>query len=359
MEEEKKNVEENESDFADEVAPLEEQESTLPPPEETKEEEKPEEKNWDREGEAPEVKSAGEITDERLKLIESRRADFHKKYKKTNIFRWVVSLSALALIVLGYVIPTTVPPMAGSTWGIYITLGVLILAVLCIAIYSFVSRRWINKHMKQYFADYYASANSYVYEGDEEGAKGDVDTKLEPLTLKEAKTYEDIYKIGSRDTLKFSINGKNALVSDCAAQISIGKQLKTVFVGKLFVIDNEYKGDQILLYIKGYSRGLPPTALSGKEEILNDGRMAAFGNKTEFAKIFSDKTLKTLLDEFDTNKILVDVTISIVEGKTYYFMGYDDSAMVLPLEKPLVLAPLDEIKKNYASIKKVDSLLNL
>ena len=114
--EEKKNdeVEEEESDFADEIktaepapAPVEEKE-----PEETIDlhSEEPEEEEASAPTPAPDKK--GKITieypDENLGQVELARQEFYKVYHKSNIVKWIVSGVCILLIVCGWLIPNAI-----------------------------------------------------------------------------------------------------------------------------------------------------------------------------------------------------------------------------------------------------------
>ena len=51
------------------------------------------------------------------------------------------------------------------------------------------------------------------------------------------------------------------------------------------------------------------------------------------------------MKEIHTNKVLVDVAIAIKPGKTYFALGYEDSLMVLPMQKPFNPGPTQEYKQ--------------
>lgn len=59
-----------------------------------------------------------------------------------------------------------------------------------------------------------------------------------------------------------------------------------------------------------------------------------------------------------TNKLLVDVTIVIKSGRTYWYLGYEDDIMVLPNDKMFDPRFIKEYKEQIALILDAALLLN-
>ena len=64
------------------------------------------------------------------------------------------------------------------------------------------------------------------------------------------------------------------------------------------------------------------------------------------------------ITDIRTDAILVDVAISIYEGKVYIMMGYDDPLMVLPLQTEFDYKPTESYKKDMARIANLVEVLN-
>lgn len=358
--EEKKNdeVEEEESDFADEIktgaepapAPAEE-----PKPEDTidlysQEAEEVEETP------APAPAEKGKITieypDENLGKVELARQEFYKVYHKSNIIKWIVSGACILLIVCGWLIPNAIEALQENSMMIaLIACGVGLVGLL---IFNFFWRKNVTAAMNRYFREYYEHVNDYVFSERVSNLQGSIDNKIEEEELKNCNLYKDVGKVGSRATYTFDYKGKTIKVSDAAAQVVLGKTLRTVFVGKYLYTTNNYKGSDILIYFKGNKRALPPTNLAERKVFSDSKNIVIYGDKgTE--KVITAK-VREALNEFKTNKTFVDMAISIREGMTYFAMGYEDDLMVIALEKPFDPNPTVQ----YAGdLKKVLKLIDL
>lgn len=352
-------VEEEESDFADEIktaepapAPVEEKE-----PEETIDlhSEEPEE-----EEEAPAPTPApgkkGKITieypDENLGQVELARQEFYKVYHKSNIVKWIVSGVCILLIVCGWLIPNAIEALKENSMLIaLIACGVGLVGLL---VFNFFWRRNVQGAMNRYFREYYEHVNAYCFPKDIENLQGSIDNKIDEEELKNCDLYKDVGKVGSRATYTFDYHEKTIKVCDAAAQVVLGKTLRTVFVGKYLYTTNNYKGSDILIYFKGNKRALPPTNLAERKVFSDSKNIVIYGDKgTE--KVITPK-VREALNEFKTNKTFVDMAISIREGMTYFAMGYEDDLMVIALEKPFDPKPTVQ----YAGdLKKVLKLIDL
>lgn len=289
--------------------------------------------------------------DENLQNIENERLEFNKKYKKNSLWKWLVTFGCLALIILGWAL-TAIPAVnealksVNAQFPMYFTLIFVAVSLVVLLIFSSFFKKGIDKDMKVYFKKFYELQNAYIYPTECQNLEGDVDSKLDEAKLRESALYKDIYKVGSRACLSFDYDGKKIVISDAAAQVQDKKALRTVFVGKFLYFENNYKGDDVLIYFKGNKRALPPTNLAGRDVYKDSKTMVIYG-PAGTKKVLTMKVQKAL-NAFETNATFVDMAISIREGMTYIAMGYEDDLMVLPLEKPFNPAPTKEAKKNIA-----------
>ncbi len=358
---------EPESDFADEVK----REETVPVEEPAQEKQAQPEVNLYKEGEDAVTEEAAdasklekgkatstyEYNDENLIAIENARSEFHKAYKKENLIKWIITGVSLALIVAGYIIPNTIPALSGKQAGMYITLGVLLGAILILGVYSFLSKKRLDRLMNDYFAKFYSFSNAYSFSNlGVSNVEGGVANKIQPEDLSACNLYEDVVKVGSRDLVSFDYHDNRIKVVDCAAQTRGQKTLRTVFVGKMIVAPNHYTGDDVVVYLKGNKRALPPTNLAGLDVLEDHSDYVVYGKKGN-RKGLTKKSLEAI-KEIRTDKTLIDVAVSIREGNTYFLMGYEDNLMVLPLEKPFDPAPSehyhDDLKKVLTAIDTIN-----
>lgn len=356
---------EEESDFADQVQPTNPAEETnvesAPVVEETPEEEinlyAEKEENQTPESEETKITESKESAKENagdyfyenpeLEAIEEARKNFHKIYKKLNIIKWVITAVGLALIAAGWIIPTAIGGI-NSNLTMYISLGVTAVVLVAISVYSVIFRKKVNAQMKVYFKEYYDHTCAYVYPQSVENLKGTVDDKLPEDTFINSGIYTNVAKVGSRAYMTFSYKGFNASISDAAAQKKGERQLETLFVGKFIYFDGITSNDDLLIYIKGNKRALPPNSLKGRKLIEDNKTMVIYGNGK--AKSLLTKKVRDALSKFDTNKTFIDMAIAINEKGLFFAVGYEDDLMVLPLEKPFNPAPT---RQNKGDIQKI------
>lgn len=322
-------------------------------PVEVKKEEKIENKEKGKKGVISYV-----YNDEKLEKIEEERKLFSKKYKKENTIKWIISAACLVVIILGWVI-TSIPEVSkalGSTMSMVITLICVGISLVGLLVYSSIFKKKVDVLMGEYFEKFYELQNAYIYPETCQNFEGSVKAKLDDKALKDSEIYKEVFKVGSRGCYTFNYEGKKIVLADAAAQIQDKKALRTVFVGKYLYFDNSYQGSDILIYLKGNKRALPPTNLAGRDLYSDSKTMVIYGPSTT-KKVLTSK-VREALAKFDTNKTFIDMAIAIREGKTYIAMGYEDDLMVLPLETPFNPAPTMEAKKNIAEVLNLISALN-
>ena len=351
----KKPVEE-ESDFADEAKPV-----SAPVEEKPVEEKKPEQPKVDlfaekeapeapaevapAKGKAPEVKY--DYVDEDLQAIETARVNFFKIYKKQNLIKWIVT-GIILVAILGTWLGVTLTGNGTQNWATVTILVVVAVAVIGLGVYSVMFRKKLDKAMKGYFADYYTHNNHYVFGDQISSLTGTVDDKLDATMFNAAGLYKNVAKVGSRDCLHFVYKGKSIVMADAAGQINGQKSLQTCFVGKFIAVPNANEGAEIIIYLKGNKRALPPTTLDNYQ-VLEDGKTMVVYGPADGKKILTH-AVREALAAIDTDATLVDVAISVKRGMTYIAMGYEDNLMVLPMDKPFNPAPTMELKKNMSQV---------
>lgn len=354
-----------ESDFADEVKTPEQEPEEIP-------EEQPVEPSVDMyksepaEGElsgaeeqnASNDASKPDYSDPDLEGIEEARAIFHKVNRKYNIIKWILTGAALAILACSWVIPNTIPAI--QEWNqsaptIIMVCGIVVALVLMIAT-SAIFRKKVEKAMGEYFDAYYLHSNAYVYGARVGVLTGSVHDKLKKEDIVESNIYKDCNHIGSRATYSFDYDGVKVTVADAAAQSLEKRTQRTLFVGKYFFYDNNYKGSDILIYLKGNNRALPPNNLAGRNLLEDTRTMVIYGDGTAH-KVLT-KRVKDALAAFDTNKTFIDMAISIREGKTYLAVGFEDDLMVLPLKDAFDPGPTRELKKVTGQVLDLIEALN-
>lgn len=335
-----------------------------------KEEEKPSPEEGDKaeEGQKGEKKESGaEIleNEQDLQGIEAARQTFFKFYKKMNRIKWIVTAVILVIILVCWLVPnfiTTGTDAEGNAIALpsEITLGIgiggIVLGLAILVVYNIFFKKGVERETRNYFLGYYRGSDDFVFGSITKERTGDVDAKLPPETFNEAGLYKDVAKVGSRDCIGFDYKGHHVTFSDAAAQVKGAKALETVFVGKFMCIDNLYKGNELVVYLKGNKRALPPTTLEGRNLLEDTKTMIVYGEHD--GKRLLSKDVRAAISKIDTDATLVDFSIVVKPGKTFFLFGYEDNLMILPLEKPFDPYPTmhfkGDVEKVFAIVDTLD-----
>ena len=293
-----------------------------------------------------------------LQNVEDNRVVFLKSYKLHNTFKLIVMVFCLvAIIVAWFVFPTFLGDLKGLQTGL--SVGVSIVALGGTYGYSLYVRKKFDRKLKDYFDLYFRAVNEFVFTD-----KGFSEVELQKpgkITLDEfndCKLYKDVVEAGSRGLTSFKYNGIDMNVVDCAGNIKAEKRMKPVFVGKMVRAKASYKGKvPVCVYLKGNERSLPPTSVYEIKNVFEDQKIVIRSEYKDWKKVLSAPVMKAI-EAIKTNKILVDLAISIYEEKVFIMMGYDDPLMVLPLQSEFDSKPTELYKKDILAVSKLVEALN-
>ena len=296
---------------------------------------------------------------EGLQKVEDERKVFWKSYKLHNTIKTIVLFICMAAIITSFfVFPNVIPKeKSGLQLGLTITV-----AVVCLGGaygYSVYVRRKFEGRMKEYFDLYFRSVNDYVFE---DKVFSDVELQVPGKIIldefNECKLYKDVFQAGSRGLTTFKCKGIESSIVDCAGSVKAEKRVKPVFVGKMVRTKASYEGEEpVYIYLKGNERSLPPTNLEEVKNVLEDQKKVVYSNYKDWKKVVNSSVIKAL-DAMHTDKILVDLAVSIYSGKAYIMMGYDDPLMVLPLQTKFDSKPTEIYKKDMEALAKLIEALN-
>ena len=296
---------------------------------------------------------------EALQKVEERRSVFWKSYKLHNTLKMVVMMVCLAAIIVAFIVFPNTPLKNTPKLQTGLTIGVAILALGGTYGYSVYVRKKFEKKMREYFTLYFNCCNEYVF-GEKPFSEV---TLVEPgkITLdefNECGLYKDVIESGSRGLTTMKCGGVEMSVVDCAGNVKAEKRMKPVFVGKMVRATAKYDGNlPVIVYLKGNDRALPPTNLEGIHNVLEDEHKVVYSEYKDWKKVLSASVMK-VIESIKTNKILVDVAISIKEGKVFIMLGYDDPLMVLPLQTEFNYKPTESYKKDIELVAKLVEALN-
>lgn len=297
-------------------------------------------------------------SDKPLEAIEKDRADFLRVYRLQNTFKWVISLVCIAAVVVGcIVVPNVIKDNDNLKTGLM--LGIVLGALALTILYSVLTKRSMNKRMKKYFTSYYRNVNEFAF--NQEGFENVVlqePGKIDIELFRDTNLYKDLVSVGSRGLTEFDYRGIPMRIVDCAGNIRENKRIRPVFVGKMIHCACSYTDSQtIVIYFKGNDRALPPTNVGELKVREDNNKFIIYANNDKYNKVINANVLK-LLKGIEMNKVLVDLAISMHDGKLFCCFGYDDPLMVLPLQNQFDPKPNEQFKKDLGKVIKVVEALN-
>ncbi len=298
-----------------------------------------------------------------LENIENSRIEFNKKYKNNNYIKWIVSFVAIAILLFAFFGVPNIVTNSDNNSNNPLQISLMVsLAVISLGImlgYSIFSKKRINKKSRTYFSELYSNITSYIFDNENyKDVTCDAQRKIEKIQFDENELFKDVFEVGSRATTEFTYLDIPVLLCDCAAQIQTAKRAKPVYVGKYLVSPSNYLNDElIVVYVKGDQRSLPPTNLDKIKCLFDNDKFSIYSNNKQATKIITTK-IRNLILKIKKGKSLVDIAISLKQGKCFICLGYDDDLMVLPLEHPFDPRPYEEFKEEVAATMELIQELN-
>ncbi len=290
-----------------------------------------------------------EYSDDSLKQIEENRKVFLSFYNKQKIIKWVVGIICLVIVVCAWVLlPNIGKDSDGkqASWVMPTMVITVALALVLTFTYSLLIKRVINRKMREYFTNYYQCVSDFTLKGKQfSNIQIQTPGKIEKIQFDENLLYKDVVDVGSRGLTDFDYNGLHLMVVEAAAQVKTDKRMLPVFVGKYLVGPASYDdANPIIIYIKGDKRALPPTNIDEIKNVLEDDKFLVYSNNANWKKVLT-KDILSKIKKIKTGKQLIDVAISLHNGKIFVCLGYDDPTMVLPLEHGFDPSPMMEYKE--------------
>lgn len=296
--------------------------------------------------------------DKELEDIENERQKFFKTFRINNRLKVLISMICIAAIVVAcIVIPNVIQDNNNLKSGLMI--GIVVAALAGTFGYSVFTKRNINNKMRKYFNFYYKKINEFAMKQEgfsepvlQEPGKIDIDL------FKDTNLYKDVIDVGSRGLTEFEYNGIPMRIVDCAGNIKDEKRMRPVFVGKLLHCATKYLGEHtIVIYFKGNDKALPPTNVTELKVIEDNEKYIIYSNSAEAKKVIN-ASIKKMLNGIEMNKYLIDLAISMHDGKIFVCFGYDDPIMILPLQNQFDPKPNEQYKKDLGKIIKLVEALN-
>ena len=296
--------------------------------------------------------------DKPLEEIELERQKFFKTFRIQNTLKWIITVICISAIVVGcIVVPNLIQDNDNLKTGLM--LGICVLALGGTFGYSVFTKRSMNIKMRKYFNFYYKKVNENAFNQEgfsdvvlQEPGKIDIDL------FRDINLYKDVVDVGSRGLTEFNYHDIPMRIVDCAGNIKDDKRMRPVFVGKMLHCATAYLGEQMIaIYFKGNEKALPPTNVTELKIIEDNAKYIIYSNSAEAKKVLKPE-IKKMLNEIEMNKYLIDLAISMHDGKIFVCFGYDDPLMILPMQNQFNPKPNEQFKKDLGQVIKVVEALN-
>ena len=299
-----------------------------------------------------------EYDDASLSSIEEARKEWHHYNKVSGRVKFIYSTTILLGILAGWLIPTLTMRDSG-TLPLIIGLCCAVGGIVILAVAGIIRQRMSKSVIRDYFNKYYEAVNAYSLGAiGIDDIQGDVDSKITNEEFLEGGAFDAVASVGSRENITFTYRGMDCAMADAAASIDGGKALRTVFVGKYLRTHNnlQLSDEGLLIYFSGNERSLPPEKMNSLHLCEHTKRFKIYGSAQD--KKVLTKKIRDGLARIRTDKLLVDVTLVIKPGRTYWYLGYEDDIMVLPNDKPFDARFIKEYKWQIADILETARTMN-
>lgn len=285
-----------------------------------------------------------------LQSIEDKRAAFVPFYKKHEKLEKVFFAVGLVVIFFGWIFLPMIWQENVPARGVVQACLMLVPAAGLVA-YALIGKKIVNQRAEDFFKTFYKKTSEYVF--DQAGCENLI--PQEPSTLPQEKfdeclLFSNVTKLNSKGYSTFEYKKNLIEIADVAAITRKEKGIGVAFTGKYLVSKAKYEGkDRVIVYMKGKGIVLPPTNLEGLKSVVDNEQMTVWANSKDWKKIITPKALK-IIESVKTNKILIDWSATIHDGKQYVCMGYDDPLMLPPFENEFDRKPTEQYKKEVAVI---------
>lgn len=287
-----------------------------------------------------------EIDENSPKIVFDVEQERKKFVKLTKIFKYLNIALMIFMVSFLIVIYTVIMPLKDQNdynYGAYLALGLGIGVLAFVFIYLFIVKKYTQRKYKEYFCEYNKIVNNYTFKDDEFSELNiNIEDKINEQVISSACLFKNIAKIGSRYLITFKYkyldNFYNVTLGDAGIQTPLPKGFKSVFTGKLFILENNVDlPGKLLIQIKGKNSLVSDIDnTDGLENYISRNNLNIYSNLYKIKQIITNKVL-SLLESFKLDDDLLDVVVSIYDKKVIVGLDYNDSVMFLErgIDKPI------------------------
>jgi hypothetical protein len=289
--------------------------------------------------------------------LETKRHEFLKFYKK---FRTINTI--LMFVVLIAILPVMMFIMPIEGWGTWAAIIIVMVLLAGVFVYGNYMKKKTNAGAEKYIDEYYQTVDQYVFESaDIKDYEQSTSAKFTTEQFVNAHILKYIGQSASRNVVTYKVDDKNVAISDYVAYTygaGRHKRLNALFVGKFIEADNSVEDLQTLIFLKPKISAEGATGPNDHDDlntIIDDQDIAIYSNKSKSQAV--DKEVLSLLEKIPVGQHIVDLSLSILAGKTYIALSLSDRLMNVPLEQSVGIEAINEYKKTIELINKIISKL--
>ena len=281
-------------------------------------------------------------------LVEEKRANIFKVYKKTRLINNIIMFAIVAVFVVSIVL------MTQFSWG-KIAGGVIIgVAIVGLIIYYILTRNLFPDTTKEYIEAFTHISDNYVYD-----AEGYSDCELyfkKRYALADSlpdRVYKDIVDLASRNIVSGKYNAKEFTCGELALYTNGPKarQKKVLFVGKYISLENNiHFEDRYIINIQGEKDTDRPTDVEDLVKVYEVNRFVIWGKEGSKPEEDLGKDFIESLKSIDCVGALLNVNIALWAGHTAAYLSYDDTIAAIPFDKAIAAESYVQLKKNIEDV---------
>ncbi len=288
-------------------------------------------------------------TNNHLNKMDEKRQAFWQMYSKQKKTNNIVLVPCMIASVLLFVILSN-----------YYFIALILVALIMVALFIYTSKvkSRVESWFKDYITTYYTLLNEYTLEREEiVDLSYTPDETVKDKTFIDAGFILDVVSTNSRNVVHGKMLGNAFVVADLTSYVLVNNKNETCFLGKFFEVNNPIETNyKTVIYIKPTDyNGTGPNNIGGLEEIKTLGlpeQIVVWSNNPDVKKIFTKKLIAAL-EDFETNKDLVDVAISILNDKIYLALSYENDLMKIPLNEQVNTEVIEQYKNDVTKVVKI------
>lgn len=306
--------------------------------------------------------------DECEKAVEEKRNAFQVGMKSSRKVSTITMIVLVVFLIGGFVAYNYLP--SNLKWIVYVIFGLLVVVMICSAVYASHSRKKLYGDVNAYVHDALLTTDSYVFTKPDllnpvVSKSGHIDLSM----LVEAHYFDTINGVNSRNIIRAGYYGKELTCSEIACRVpyqvpadgkdhskdnpkGTPKDSYGIFGKYLTYPVKLPSGDSVIVLLKGANAYIP-TYTDGyteqKVEGLKEDYLVWTTSDAAKDEFFTPANI-ALLNEFVSDENLENIFVSVNNSGTKFALNYNETVMEVPMEKPVKGTPYLHYKNDVSRV---------